>query len=229
VLALLSAGCAIENETIKGEDTDTFFYGGRVSWEFADSPAAGESTRSSKSFLELDVSSSSSRFDQQVQVGHAVQIGNTQFVGPVEVEVDFDLTRVLGNLRHSVREASGLGLDLLLGLGYYDLDVTLSSPTQHGSDNFTGLGLLLGLALVYEPTHWLGAYVEGSLNPSQSRVYDSYIDINTLELGLNWRLQEHIALRTFWRKVVYKADDGQQSADLDLTASGPGVALSFSW
>jgi len=229
VLVPLSVGCAADNETIRAEDSDTLFAGANISWEIDETPPSGEKESRTRTSAELQVSGSRSSAEQSLAAGQSLEIGGTLFFGPTDIDIDLDMLRVLVDVRRSWRDKHRLGFDALIGLGYSRVDVTLETSGLRGSDSFKGLGPLLGAALVYEPASWLKLVAEGSLNPTLVADMEDWVDINTLDLGLSWRLHEHASLRTSWRRIRYKADEGQLGSDLDLTLSGPALVLDLSW
>ncbi len=225
---LACTGCLLPNDTIDGADRDTTFGALRASWILGETPTrSGSGTV--RTLIDVEVSGSSSGFEQRLASGQAIAVGGTQFVGPGDADVSFDLVRVTAGVRGELRSEGGLGVAGLAGLGLSDLDLSAELLGQGGSESFTGYGPLLGVGVFYEPAGWVRLFVEGSVNPTIGPDLEDLVHLNALDAGVRFRLGRRVELDLGWREVNYRTENDPFTSDLDLTASGPAFRLGLVW
>lgn len=232
ILAALQA-CAVANVDLKGEDRDVLFLGGRVSWEpgqrgLADPLESERAAGGVSTAFELDVSHGSGRDQQTLGPGQMAVFGGATFVGPRQLELEFDLSRVLLDARFSSPRLGGVFAQGFGGLEYSsaEIDVRSSSPTRRsGGGTLTAIGPALGVALVWAPIDLLRFSAEGRLGVGISSDVDELEQLS-IDLGLSVFPHESVGLYVGWRQVSYEAEAGEPGeSGLDLSLAGPVLGL----
>jgi hypothetical protein len=221
---VLLTGCASQQIELHGEDDSTFFAGLHGTWTPDSTTLPDGRPPPTELMLEIDVSASSSDFSQQVPDGSVIELGPVLFDGPTEVQAGFDLTVYTLDGRLRARAESGVGLDLFLGLGYSVLELEASDPANSVSSERDGLGPYLGAGVFWELPARLRIFAEVALLYPLVSDFDDAAELQTLDVGIGWRLVEAVELIGGWRRVDYEDEVGFDS-DFDLQASGPRLTL----
>ena len=214
--ALLAlASCSSQSTSIEGDDS-SFFTSARLAI-----PASNEETA-----FEIDVSTASGGFEQELGPAEDVQLDKVTFSGPGTVDVDFDLTRVTLVARRTFTEENGLGLAVFLGLGVTRLDAQASLLGAKDDVRDTGFGFQFGVEPFYRVTNDLKLYGEIALTNGLATEYNKF-DLTSIDLGLAYALGDSFEIAAGWRHWGYETEGVGNDSDLDLTLHGPHVSLRF--
>jgi hypothetical protein len=211
VLAAFAAAC--ESQPVEIHDEGVFQPAGRVLYRPGATP--GDETWFG---LELDLAHAQGDDEQGVVAGENVVFDGEVFVGPTELDIDYELTQatlagVLG------REFGQHGsARCLLGVGWQQRDLELVSGAQRAQDEKTWAGLLVGLDAQWYALRGLG------LGARATATADSDATMQVLELGLLLAPRQPLGLFAGWRWFEY-AEEDLSGSDIDLHASGPTISL----
>jgi hypothetical protein len=148
--ATLASGAALASE-LEAIDRGRLVPSVRVSADFSargDSP----STPRSGHGIEFGLSGASGEDGQSLSAGQTpVVFGGRVFNAPSELrhEFNFGLVEIAYRFRHFFGDGS-FGIEALGGLGYAELELTTTSPSQAASDRLSSVGLTGGFGIVWK-------------------------------------------------------------------------------
>jgi hypothetical protein len=147
------AGCASTSNTdLKITDRGTFIPSARASIDISpktESPSVPHSGHA----VELGFSGASGDDVQGLVAGEpSIVFGGRTFAAPNSLHHDFDwrFAELAYRYRHFFGEARTFGIEALGGLGYAQLDLTVSSPTQRANEKLSNGGIIGGFGLVWK-------------------------------------------------------------------------------
>lgn len=211
---------------MSGDDSDSSFGSLRATWEVPRPMLEGGAPPPRQLLLQVEVGTSDSDASQAVPTGGALTVGGTDFVGPTNVQLGFDLQQANVDARLRLRGESIFGLDLIGGLGFTRLELDASQIGASASQEEDGFGPRLGLGLFCEPQSRLRLFLEGFWQPTFVGGGD-VADVRALDLGLDFRLTDSIELGLAWRQLSWKQENDGADSDLDLEASGPRLSIAL--
>lgn len=167
--------------------------------------------------VEIGISGFSGRRTQTLPPGaNPVIWEQVAFQAPAELRNDFDFRYVDVNYRlRAVPHGGNVGFDILVGVGYGDFDLTVTSPSRSASGSLSAGTLSAGIGLVFALRP--GTVIEARY---------SYAEFMSFELGHLERFEVGLA-HAFTRNLGLRA--GYAHWELDRgTTLGPHVNMRFS-
>lgn len=227
-LPLLGA-CALQSMPLEGRDSETFFTGVRATWRVGETPPPAAEGGRVETLVDVEVAYSASDFTQALASGASVAVGDTLFVGPGTLEVEHDLWRVEADARLRLTSAAGLGLDLLLGLGFNRLGLDVDDGSTRTSDSLNSLGPLIGAGLFYDAGARVRLFAEGRVVGGLSDGAE-FSELEVADLGVELRLSALTSLLLGWRYQQYESEENATfDSEYELTSSGPFLTLGISF
>ncbi len=226
LLCAALGACANPGAGLAGEDSDSSFGSLRATWEVPRPMLAGGAPPPRQLLLQVEVGTSDSDDSQSVPAGETLTVDGTDFVGPTDVQLGFDLHQANVDARLRLRGESIFGLELIGGLGFTRLELDASQVGASASLEEDGFGPRVGLGLFCEPQSRLRLFLEGTWQPTFVGGGD-IADVVALDLGLDYRLTDSIEFGLAWRQLAYELENDGADSDLDLEASGPRLSIAF--
>jgi hypothetical protein len=222
--ACLAAGCSTTSTTIDIGDHRAFVPSARLSiGPASDTPSEPKPG----SAFELGVSRASGGSTQSLSAGQQVQLAEQSYNGPrmMTNEIDATLLDAAARLR-SFDATQRVGFELLLGFGYADLNVSVSSGARRNSDHYNSLGVLFGVGVIARLRPGTSAQARLSLFRAADLTEET--EVNRLDLAVVQALGRNAALRAGW---AFWAIDATRSGHSDVSArlSGPALGLDISF
>lgn len=150
-LAALLTGCAgINTSDIEAVDRGVFVPSGRVAIDISPQSESPSQPHTGHA-IEIGVTGGEGSDKQQIGAGSdPVVFGGRTFNAPVELQHDFEFrfAEVVYRYRHFFGKGT-FGIEALGGLGYAQLDMTVASPLQTGSEKLSGGGLVGAFGVVW--------------------------------------------------------------------------------
>ena len=222
VLAMASS-CATTTETVEGEDGSAFALAARARIPTASEPRANAAGVTTTSEVRVEVSTASGSDAQDVEAGHQLDFGGLFVPGPARVASDFEARELDVVFAPTVALDASMSFTPSFGLVLVEREVRLRSGAQSGRDDARGYGFDLGLELEWRaPSSSFVAY--GAFRGALLVGDGSGMERRTIELGVGWWFDPHVALRAGWRHWNWREDPGAGS-ELDYTLAGPVVTL----
>jgi len=157
-----------------------------------------------------------------------VILGNTTFVAPQLIRNDFDF--YFAELSYRWRKLSAnrtIGLELIGGVGYSALNLSVVSATQRDSANFGNYGAQGGVGFIWNmrPSTSLNLHVSGFTSTASTGVSD----FGRYQVFLAQTLAESLELRAGYAKWEVNGNGAVGTSDIRMTFSGPtlDVGLNF--
>ena len=225
LLFALAAGCSSTGTSIETDEGGRFVPSARVGISFARD--AQPSDPHDGGALELGVATVKGRSTQTLASGQSVEIGDETFNGPATIENETRATVFDGVLRwRRFTESRVLGIELLGGLGYINMDFTTRAGSQQGRDGFSSLGLLGGIGGIWRIGPSTSLQARYSLFITGGWFEES--DMTRLEIGLVQALGRNFALRAGYQSWVIESREVWRS-EISSKLRGPslGVELNF--
>jgi hypothetical protein len=223
-------GCVSPSfSTIEGTDRGVSIPSMRVSWQKSgndDARVAASEPRDGFA-LEFEWQAASASDTQSLAAGqNPILFKDTTFSAPQDLTHDFDFTFLNLSGRWRAFGNKSVGFELLAGIGYPTLDLTVSSAAGHVDDslNFWGLSLGVGGIWIMRPGTSLQARFMAFSSISTS---DGYLfDLDHLEVYLAQALGNNVSIRAGYAGWKIKGE-GDNRSDLDFEFSGPSLGLNF--
>jgi hypothetical protein len=172
--------------------------------------------------LEFSASRASGSDDQSLGGGAApVEYNGRLFAAPQTLQHDFDLAvyDLSGRWRHFF-PGSSVGVELLAGFAYAELDLAVSAPGARATGTETAFGPLLGAGLIWRlrpATSVHGRFtVYAGLDPDEAG--------RRFELALMQSLARNLSVRAGYAHSRFEFEQGTASA-IDVRLSGPMLGL----
>lgn len=223
LLAALAAGCAGPiTSDIAVTDRSVFLPAGRLSVDLSprgDRPSVPHTGHG----IEFGITGGKGDDTQSLAAGaEPVKLGNQTFGAPVELkhELDFRFAEIAYRYRKFFG-AGQFGIEALGGLGYAELDLTVTSATQRANEKLGSHGLVGGFGFIwnFRPATSLQSRLTlfGALGDLRSagRV-DAYV---AQALGSN------VALRAGWAYWGARSEPVAFRSTIRLRFSGPALGL----
>jgi hypothetical protein len=223
------AGCAGPTTTgIAMSDHGTLVPSGRITIDFTRG-ADGPSRPHTGHALEIGGTRVTGEDRQELAAGSLpVVFGGRSFAAPNELRHEFDFR--FAELAYRYRHFFGtgeFGLEALGGIGYAQLELTVTSAAQRANDKLSNGGLLAGVGMVWK------------LLPStslQSRLtlftggVEDVNDATRFDIHLAQAIGRHAVLRAgfaTWR--VHAEDDSSVNSSIRMRFSGPALGLELAF
>jgi len=224
-LTAFSLGGCLSTTRIDAEDNRAFLpsVSGSVNLtESKESPSQPQNGHA----LEFEAFRARGSDSQSLAAGQSpVILNNTTFSAPQQLRNDFDFRFASASWRwRKFFGGRSLGLETFAGLGYSWLDLTVSSPTQQASQNFSTLGPQGGAGLIWRlhPGTTLQARIAGFVSAREG--------VNRAvrgEVFLVKALGENVTVRAGYAGWEAKGHDLLAISDFRLRFSGPALGLEF--
>lgn len=133
------------------------------------------------------------------------------------LDVDYELRKASLGLSGG-RHAEDVHAYGTAGLGWHELEVELTSPTQRAQTSERWVGVLVALGFLWTPLDGVGLETRGEFIPDLSS------QASQLELGVVLAPRSPVALALAWRWLgEFVAHESQ--SDLDLRLDGPFLSM----
>jgi len=228
MLAALSlGGCGLATTRIDAEDSRVFLPAARATLDLSEGKQPPSQAQTGHA-VEIGIAGARGSDSQSLPAGQApIILNDTVFLPPQDLknEFAFSFADVSWRWRRFSGEGS-LGLEVLAGLGYSSLGLTVSSPAQRASDHFATWGPQAGLGLIWRmrPTTSLQARAVGFLSGATLGVNETF----RLELSVSQAFHENLSLRVGYAVWEVKGQEQASMSDFQLRFSGPMLALDIS-
>jgi hypothetical protein len=223
-LGLLLGACASPSDGLSGSDDESTFGGLRATWEIPRPTISDGRPPARQWLLEVEAGATSGDFGQALGAGQSLTIDGVTYSGPGAVQARFDVQQLAVDGRFRVRNAVGLGLDAIAGLGFTRLDLETASFGASADLDQQGLGPVLGTGVFFELPPRLRFYAELTWQAAFVGSGD-VADVQVFDAGMDLRLTEALGLTLSWRDFAYREERDGAESDLDLNASGPRLTL----
>jgi len=225
--ALSLGGCGLAATRIDAEDNRVFLPAVRATLNLSESKQPPSQPQTGHA-VEIGIAGARGRDSQSLAAGQApIILNDTVFLPPQELknEFAFSFADISWRWRKFPKEGA-LGLEVLAGLGYSSLGLTVSSPAQSSSDHFTSWGPQAGLGLIWrmQPTTSLQARAVGFLSGTTLGVNETF----RFELFVSKAFHENLSLRVGYAVWEVKGQGQTSMSDFLLRFSGPLLALDIS-
>jgi hypothetical protein len=224
LIASSLAGC-VSTTRIEAVDNRLFVPSLRASVNLTQGTEAPSEPRSGHA-IEFEVTGARGSDSQTLAAGQSpVILNGTTFPAPLELKNEFDFRFADVSWRWRKFSANrSLGFETFIGLGYAWLDLTVSSPTQQASQNFTTLGPQGGLGLIWrlQPGASLQARIAGFVSAREGVNRASRAEIFLVKA-----LGENVTARAGYAAWEVKGQDLAGMSDFRLRFSGPSLGLQF--
>ena len=172
--------------------------------------------------LEVDVAGGRGEDVQTITGSEVIHVGDTSFLGPTSVQVQWDLYVATLAARARIPLGGNFSIDGLGGLGIDHLRIRLSDAGNVEKETSTTVGPFLGARINWQASKLLGVY--GQFNGFLG-VGDATATQTGLDLALTVRPVRSFMLFGGWRTWVYRED--RFGSDFELAMSGPMAGLQF--
>jgi hypothetical protein len=228
MLAALSlAGCGQLTSRIEAEDNRVFLPAMRAALNLSEGRESPSRPQTGHA-VEIGVAGMRGSDSQSLAAGDLpIVLNNTTFSAPQQLRNEFAF--YFADVSWRWRKFPGerpLGLEVLAGLGYSSLGLTVSSPTQRASEHFATWGPQAGIGLIWriEPTTSLQARAAGFLSGSSEGANQA----TRFELFVAKAFSENLTLRAGYAGWEVRGDDQVGTSDFRLRFSGPVLAIDIS-
>ena len=225
--SLILAGCAGNSTTrIVGENTSVFQPAVRASFNVNGGGRPASETRSGHA-IEIGYQGTRITSDQSLQSGQPPVIHNgTTFLSPDRLKNDFDFS--YSDISWRMREFAGskFGIEVLAGLGFSSLGLTVSSSTQRASQNFSNTGLQFGFGLIWRSSSESSIHARGSYFIALD---NGVSDITKYDIYYAYAIHKNLSLRLGYSdwKVNGFGESGMSNFQMHL--AGPALVLDWNF
>jgi hypothetical protein len=228
MLAALSlGGCGLATTRVDAEDNRVFLPAVRATLDLGEGKQPPSEPQTGYA-VEIGITGARGSDSQFLSSGQApVILNDTVFLPPQELKNEFAFSFADVSWRWRKFPGKGLlGLEVLAGVGYSSLGLTVSSPTQRASDHFATWGPQAGLGLIWrmQTTTSLQARAVGFLSGTTLGVNEA----SRVELFLAKTFHENLSLRLGYAVWNVKGQGQNSMSDFQLRFSGPVLALDIS-
>lgn len=211
--------------TIEARDSTMFQPVLRASVNFAREPVAPSNPQGGHG-LELGYSRGRGSDSQTTRASEQpVVFGGQSFASPQDLRHDFDFR--FADVSYRWRRFFGphepVGFELLAGLGYAQLDLTVSSATQRAQETLDSTGAIGQFGGIWRLRP--GTSVQGRLAWYFSGADDGVANAQRLELFLVQALGRNLALRGGYASWHVETDRGRGESNINMRFSGPALGL----
>src|SRR5688572_3452120 len=150
--ALIAAPAFADHRQFDVEDTSTFLPSLRIGIDLAPRGEAPSVPHAGHG-LEIGFTGSEGKDTQFRGAGApALTFGGQTFVAPTSLnhEFEFRFFEIVYRYRHFFGDTKVFGIEALGGLGFAEMDLTISSPTQRANENLESGGLVGGFGVVWK-------------------------------------------------------------------------------
>jgi hypothetical protein len=183
-------------------------------------------------FLDFEVGRGEAQFGQTISAGERIALGESTIQGATRVVADAQVTAGSVAVRAGQRYARGiLGVEGLFGLGYQNVETTVTSPVGTAASTLFSLGPIVGGKVSVRPLPFIGVYGQVSYTLGLAR---DPAGLMAAELGLELRPLPAVSVLGGWRWWQYDEEresdtpiaiGSEDDSDIDFELSGPMVGL----
>jgi hypothetical protein len=177
--------------------------------------------------LEAGITYLSSDANQTLEAGQNLELDNETFMGPGEVDYDFDVLAITAAWRMGKAFPTGITIEGLLGLSYHGIDLDAEFMGVKDSESTYSFGPLIGAEVGWHSPIRVLLYGRFTGSIELSDEYDEPQAV-VLEAGAVYHLGKHVDLGAGWRQWRYDGDSSYGfESDIDMEVSGPFFFLGF--
>lgn len=221
---LLVAACASRREpnavTIE-DDSQSSVFSPRLRYRV---PRPTTDGGAPSDWIEFEATHVSEEFTQTLATFEDVGVDGVLFLGPGDVDLEYDLLNVHAAWLHELDQEGGLGLSGFAGLRATRLELDATRGATSAADTALVVGPVFGGILTTRTATAFDAYARltsGVGFGSSEPVFQS-----TFELGGTCRLTSGLRLAAGWQLGYLERIEGSDTtSDLELRYGGPFVAL----
>jgi hypothetical protein len=223
-LLALAAGCTSTGTAIETDQGGRLVSSARVSIGFrGDTPADPHDGLA----LELGAATVKGRSTQTLASGQRVELGGETFNGPTTIENETRATMLDGAFRWRRFTASRvLGIELLGGLSYANLEFTSTGPAEWGREGLGKFGLLGGLGGIWRIGSGTSLHARYS-SFATFRLFEE-TDVRRLELALAQALGRHFIVRAGYQSWAIESKQLLRS-EVSTRLRGPSLGLELAF
>ena len=186
--------------------------------------------------VELNATGGSGEDDQNLGTGsNPVRFGGRTFAAPVALHHDFDFrfASIAYRYRHFFGATRTFGIEGMGGLGFAELDLTVSSPSASASEKMTSGGLVgaFGIIWKFRPTTSLHSRLMFFGSGDEEGVSAA----SRLDVYVAQSLGSHFLVRAGWAAWgVHSArefndNSGSVNSPINVRFSGPALGLELAF
>ena len=211
---------------IEGRDRGMLLPTGRVRVNLLPKKDDGTSSRKRVFCIEASATGGQGEFDIDLLAGQTISVNGGMISGPTTVRTEFTMFEASVAVRSGTR-SDRFNFHGIVGLGYHETRLKLTSGTTRLDKSIDSFGPLLGVHIGFEATKWLEIYTRGSillLDIDQFNLSQSL----QVEVGAQFNLSDAISLIAAYR--WWRLEQESLSAtDIDIGAGGfvVGVVIRF--
>ena len=224
ILLALAAGCTSTRTPVEVDQGGRFVPSARVSIGLrADTPADPHDGAA----LELGIASAKGRSTQSLASGQRVELGGETFNGPATIENEARATMLDGALRWR-RFTAGrvLGIELVGGVGYANLDFTTTGPAERGSEGANSFGLLGGIGGIWRIGSSTSLHARYSLFGTFGLFEET--EVKRFEVALAQALGRHFIVRAGYQSWELESKALLRS-EVSARLRGPSLGLELAF
>ena len=175
------------------------------------------------SALEIGYTRGSGSSSQDLSSNY-VSFGDTRFNAPTRLESNFTVSYVDMAYRfRAIDSNSGLGIEVLTGVAFADLDLRVSSPSQSANETLSSPGAEIGLGALWRIRQGTSLQARGvwfrSFDDTEiSRGY-------RYDVALAQALGRNVAVRAGYSWWRLQSDRGETSSPIVVDIRGPTLGL----
>lgn len=176
--------------------------------------------------IELGISGVSGEDKQTLRAGDSpVVFGNRTFFGASELKHEFDwrFVEVAYRYRHFFGTSKAFGIEALGGLGFAELEITTTSPTQSANEKLSDGGLVGGFGILWQFADTVG--LQSRLTIFASGREEGVTAAARFDVNIAWAFARNAALRA--GLVGWGVGSSRSDAD-DSTSLKSPIAAGFS-
>lgn len=171
--------------------------------------------------LDFDLAYGIGQSSTDVPSGRFLIFDGDLFDGPMRVRSTAHILTGSVAFRGGLWLFHTVGIEPIIGLGVTYADVEVRGSDNEARDRTLTTGLLLGAQVSLRPASWLTFYGRGTgTGNNETGIFRG-------ELGVLVKPYPHVALMAGVRRWIYEEERRGQDGDVQLTLSGPTLALNL--
>lgn len=230
LISWVLAGCASPSfSTIEGTDRGVSIPSLRVSWNIRGNDDAGVAVSEPRDgfAMEFEWQAASGSDTQSLVAGqNPILFKDTTFSPPQNLKHDFDFSFL--NLSGRLRAFGNgpVGIELLAGVGFPTLGLTVSSATGRAGDTLNFWGVSLGVSAIWKMRPGTSLQARYMVFSTISSSDDYLFDLDHLEVFLMQAIGKNVSIRAGYAGWRIESE-GDNRSDLDFDLFGPSLGLTL--